>query len=145
MSLQWAWMNVQLADGDVLSIWSNIDAGSENAWATVMHADGSHSVAFAEPLASGISEYWHSDRSGHRYHTRWSVRIPDLALDLDVHTQQKNAEIYSETPIPGSCYEGPSTVTGTRHGEPIHGICFVEITGAWNEHCERARATSVEA
>ncbi|MFV0363008.1 MAG: lipocalin family protein [Suipraeoptans sp.] len=135
MSLKWVWMCFELSNKDIISVWTNASGDVENSWATIMHPDGTQTVTYANPLSKGIKEYWRSEASGNCYPVRWNVELPDLDSQFDVVTYPINQEMYSKMQIPGSCYEGISTVKGTYKGQPVSGHTFVEIIGKWEEAC----------
>ncbi|MEC0232799.1 lipocalin family protein [Paenibacillus kribbensis] len=141
LSLKWGWMCYNLDNGDIISVWTNTFANHENSWATIMHPDGTQTVTYAKPLSQGIKKYWRSEASGKKYPVEWKVELPDINSEFEVSTFPVNQEMVSPMPVPGSCFEGISTVKGTYKGEKIEGYCFVEITGRWEEECERANAT----
>jgi predicted secreted hydrolase len=129
--LKWSWMDINLENGDAVSLWSGptVVGGEERAWATVLHADGSQTVAAVEP-GLGADDYWQSDESGARYPTRWTVRIPALDAVLQVVPRPRRQEIVSKVPLLNK-YEGASEMTGTWRGEPAKGFGYVELVGIW--------------
>lgn len=129
--LKWSWMDINLENGDAISLWSGpaTVGGEERAWATVLHADGSQTVAAAEP-GLGADDYWESEESGARYPTRWTVRIPALDALLSVVPRPRKQEIVSKVPLLHK-YEGASEMTGTWRGEPAKGFGYVELVGIW--------------
>ncbi len=144
MNLKWAWMDIRLDNGDIISVWTNGDDKTENSWATIMKPDGSHTVTYADTLSDGVEEYWRSERTGRCWPTKWTVTLPDLDTKLTVSSNPYGQEIYSEGEVPGSCYEGASKVEGTYRGTPASGHCYVEITGRWEKDCLRVNATEVK-
>jgi len=71
-----------------------------------------------------------SEKSGNRYPTRWSVRIPLLKAVLNVVPAPRQQEIVSVIPVLTK-YEGASAVTGTVDGKPVKGFGYVEQYGSW--------------
>ena len=130
----WSWMDLNLDNGDFISLWdmNNFDTGVNNAWATVLHPDGTQSVCCVERLAVSASEYWSSDKSGQNYPTHYTVRIPELGAELEVSCRIKEQEIVSQMPFLHK-YEGASTITGTYKGERVTGYCYVELLGDWTD------------
>lgn len=144
-SLAWIWMCIKLKSGDVVSVWSNPVDGVENSFATIKHPDGTHTVTYAgKPVSDGITEYWHSNKSGKNWPVGWVVELPEFDAEFRVNTFPYNQEMYSEMKTPGSCYEGISKVSGKYKGEEVDARCFVEITGDWSEHCIKAAAREVK-
>jgi predicted secreted hydrolase len=127
----WSWMGLRLDNGDSLSLWSAFDdsIGKDRAWATVLHPDGSQTVAAVEP-SLGAADEWTSEESGNTYPTRWSVSIPALDIQLAVVPAPRRQEIISVVPFLTK-YEGASTVSGSYGGKPVQGYGYVELVGAW--------------
>ncbi|OOM73668.1 hydroxyneurosporene synthase (CrtC) [Clostridium puniceum] len=128
----WSWMDINLDNGDKISLWDTVDHsnGNENAWATILHPDGSQSVVSVEPLSVGESNYWLSTKSGQRYPTHWIVKIPSLDACLEVTPVPREQELIAELEIFNK-YEGASTVKGTYKGKETTGYCYVELVGSW--------------
>ena len=129
--LKWSWMDINLDTGDVISLWSGADkiGGKERAWATILHVDGSQSVAAIDPTL-GATDYWRSEQSGAYYPTRWTVTIPALDAVLEVLPQPRYQEIVSKQPLLHK-YEGASQITGRWLGQDVTGFGYVELVGVW--------------
>lgn len=128
---RWSWMDINLDNGDAVSLWSApaTPGGEERAWATILHADGSQTVAAAEP-GLDARDIWHSDKSGARYPTRWTVRIPAMDAELEVMPSPREQEFVSQVPALNK-YEGASRMTGQWRGKPVTGFGYVELVGKW--------------
>jgi predicted secreted hydrolase len=129
--MKWSWIGANLDNGDAVSLWSAFDGsiGRDRAWATVLHHDGSQTVAAVEP-SLGATDEWTSAQSGNRYPTRWAVRIPALNMNLSVVPAPLRQEIVSVLPFLTK-YEGASRVSGAYGGKPVKGFGYVELVGAW--------------
>jgi predicted secreted hydrolase len=129
--MRWSWMGLRLDNGDSISLWSAFDSaiGKERAWATVLHKDGSQTVAAVEP-SLGATDKWTSKESGNTYPTRWSVTIPALNIRLAVTPAPRRQEIISVVPFLTK-YEGAATASGSAGGKPIKGYGYVELVGVW--------------
>lgn len=119
----WTWMDLNLSDGDKVSLWDQ-RAATRNAFATILSPDGTHTVATAA-TAYDPSTLWASPASGNRYATRWTVTIPSRHARLTVTVTAKDQELMA--PVPR--YEGSATVTGTYGGHAVHGYTYVEAFG----------------
>lgn len=130
-TFRWSWMDINLDNGDAVSLWSGPATlgGEERAWATILHADGSQTVAAAE-AGLGAREIWHSEKSGCRYPTRWTVRIPAMDAELEVVPSPREQEFVSQVTELNK-YEGASTMAGTWRGKPARGFGYVELVGVW--------------
>lgn len=131
---RWSWMNIQLDNGDVISLWDmlNFTTGLDQAWRTVEHSDGTQSTVCMQLLKESEREFWTSEKSGQTYPTRWTVRFPDLDAELDVRPVIRESEIVSDMQMLNK-YEGASRVEGIYKGKPTKGYCFVELLGDWSK------------
>jgi len=129
----WTWMDINLDNGDIISLWDmhNITRNYNYAWGTLMHPDGTQSVAQMGLLKENTSEFWHSPVSGNNYPTRFHIVMKDIATDLDVRVKVKESEIVSQVPFLTK-YEGACSVEGTYLGKPASGHCLVEMLGIWS-------------
>ena len=123
----WGWMDLNLSNGEFLSLWFLPYEKGEVAWATVLHEDGSQSVLYVEPMLKNASDYWTSELSGISYPTRWVINMPDTDAKLEVVSDPQNQEVFSEEVPSLTHYEGASIITGTYKGENVHGKCYVEL------------------
>lgn len=130
-TLKWSWMDINLETGDAISVWSapSTVGGKERAWATILHADGTQTVASVEP-GLGATNFWTSERSCSRYPTRWTVRIPAYEAVIDVTPSPREQEIVSIEPRFNK-YEGASIMVGMWRGKPVKGFGYVELVGVW--------------
>lgn len=129
-AMRWTWMNLSLPNGDKIAIWDAISSATENAWATVLHPDGSYDVTAVTPLATGASGYWTSPVSGAIYPTCWQVTIPSLNTRLKVNlTGTDDQEIVNS--LIGPRLEGTAAFTGTYQGKSVTGQNYVEMVGHW--------------
>ncbi|WP_373845152.1 lipocalin family protein [Clostridium sp.] len=146
LSGHWCWMDLNLDNGDKISLWSSVDhlTGSENAWATILHPDGSQTLTAIEPLSLSESDYWLSTKSGQNYPTHWIVKIPELDACLEVTPSPREQELITNFDLLSkreqeliakadflNTYEGASSVKGTYRGKETTGYCYVELVGLW--------------
>ena len=131
---RWSWMNLNLDNGDVVSLWDmlNFTTGLDQAWGTIQHPDGSQSTVKMELLKKDERDFWRSDKSNQNYPTRWTIRFPEIDAELDILPVVKESEIVSQMPFLNK-YEGASKISGTWKGQPIGGFCFVELLGDWTD------------
>ena len=123
----WGWMDLNLDNGDFLSLWFLPYEEKEVAWATVLHPNGSQSVFYVEPMLNTASNYWTSELSGISYPTRWIVSIPEIDAKMEVVSDPQNQEFFSEQVSSLTHYEGASRISGTYHGKVVNGHCYVEL------------------
>lgn len=124
---RWTWMNLSMPSGDKIAVWDSVLGGkTENAWATVLHPDGSHLVT-VKPLADDADQPWTSPASGNTYPTRWHLDIPALNAQLTVHV---TGPVEQEAQIP-TRYEATAAFAGTYEGKEVTGENYVEMVGNW--------------
>jgi len=122
----WDWFALQLDDGREL-VYARLRAadGRSAALNMVIASDGStRTLAPAEFTLEALGE-WQSPRSGGRYPAAWRLRIPSLALDLNITPYLADQELALTTVY----WEGAVKITGTNGGAPISGSGYVELTG----------------
>ena len=117
----WTWMDLNLSNGDRLSLWDTIDT-SELAWATVLHPDGSQTIVEVTPVAEGASDVWTSPATGNHYPTHWAITIPSLNASLSVTAVTEEQEFLAPPR-----YEGSATVSGVYQGNDVTGYTYVEL------------------
>jgi len=117
----WTWMDLNLSNGDRLSLWDTIDI-TELAWATVLHPDGSQTIVEVTPVAEGASDVWTSPATGLHYPTHWTITIPSLDASLSVTTVTEEQEFLTPPR-----YEGSATVSGVYQGNEVTGYTYVEL------------------
>jgi predicted secreted hydrolase len=128
---KWTWMAIQLRNGDTINLWDLFDKQGEQAWATVLHPDGSESVVSVDPLAKDATNFETSPTTGQRYAGKWTVKIPSLRLELVVTASPVLQEIQAGDPLTPGLNEAAASVTGTYQGKPITGKAYVEQFGIW--------------
>jgi predicted secreted hydrolase len=128
-SMRWTWMPIRLPNGDKLLVWDSVNSKGENAWATVMHANGSYELAAVEPLAEGAHRIWTSPTSGNAYPTRWSIVIPSINTHLSVRVTGTDAQEF--TGAAGARYDATSVYSGTYEGKKVSGVTYSEMVGHW--------------
>jgi predicted secreted hydrolase/threonine/homoserine/homoserine lactone efflux protein len=124
----WDWFSIQLKDGNELMVFQirrengSIDPFSSGTWIT---ADGSTIHLEKDDFEITALDIWKSPTSDVVYPSRWSLRVPKLALELDIHPLIPNQELN----LTYQYWEGAADITGGRNGEPVSGTGFVELTG----------------
>ncbi len=129
---RWTWMDLNLDNGDTISLWDMTDykTNTTKAWATILHADDSQEVVEIEPIIKGAGDYWRSPVSKNNYPTSFVVRIPAKQAELKVVTDLQEQEIYSKMPL-FTKYESGNRITGVYEGKETTGYCYVEHLGKW--------------
>lgn len=127
-TIHWYWMDLNMDNGDKLSLWCVEIAKITRAWATVLHADGTNKVVDVTPFTQFKAKKWYSQASGQNYPIEFTVEIKDLDAKLYVAPYPVELEIVSEHI---SKYEAASQVKGTYLGKPATGFCYVELVGGF--------------
>jgi predicted secreted hydrolase len=71
-----------------------------------------------------VLDRWTSPRGG-RYPARWRLRVPSLALDLEVEPVIAEQELATDPRY----WEGAVDARGKREGESVAGRGYVELVG----------------
>ena len=123
----WDWFALQMNDGSALMFYAlrkrsgERDAHSAGTW---LAPDGRTLALSNDDVQIDSTAEWTSPR-GTRYPARWHVRVPKLALDVDIQPRLANQELNTSTRY----WEGASLVKGTRASKAIEGKAYVELEG----------------
>jgi predicted secreted hydrolase len=124
----WDWFSLQLSDGwDVMLYRLRRKDGTADpaSSGTLIGPSGeTRPLSLADFTIEDIGE-WRSPRSGARYPERWRLRIPSEDLDLEVRPLLADQEL----DVSFRYWEGAVGLQGTRHGRPVQGRGYVELTG----------------
>jgi predicted secreted hydrolase len=124
----WDWFSLQLDDGTELMLFQirRKDGSLESVSSgTLIEADGMPSPLTATEFTIEVSSTWRSPETGAAYPSAWVVRLPRLALELNVRPFLEDQEMRVSFPY----WEGAVTLDGARQGRPLQGRGFVELTG----------------
>jgi geranylgeranyl pyrophosphate synthase/predicted secreted hydrolase len=127
--ISWNWASAQLDDGSEITAFALTDRHSKETvgpWGVVIAPDGTFKAAPNVTFAAG--EKWSSTRTFFEYPVSWKVEIPDeqisLTLEAELHDQEFMTVISK-----AAFWEGRMRVTGTKAGQPVKGLGYVEISG----------------
>ena len=123
----WDWFALQLSDGREIMYYHlrpRDGAGNGFALGTLVGADGIYSGLNATDVRVEVLDNWESPLGG-AYPSRWRLRIPKQALDLEIRPYISAQEL--DTLI--RYWEGAVSVEGTADGRPVGGSGYVELTG----------------
>jgi predicted secreted hydrolase len=130
---RWTWMAIQLPKGESIDLWDLFSTQGEQHWATVLHRNGSESIASVSPLAKHATDFATSPTTGQRYAGKWTVEIPSLKTNFTVTATPPLQEIQAHVPFSPGINEAASTVTGIYQGKRTTGQAFVEQLGIWSK------------
>jgi predicted secreted hydrolase len=124
----WNWFALQLSDGTDLTLYQiRLKDGAIDRYST-----GKLISPIGEEVELGVddfelvpTEYWTSPRDLARYPIGWRLRIPKLQIDLEITTPVPEQEL----DLAVTYWEGAIRVNGTREGNSVHGVGYMELTG----------------
>lgn len=123
----WDWFALQLDDGSALMFYSLRDTNGardlHSAGTWVDSTGRTHALSNTD-VEITVVDHWDSPRGG-RYPSRWRVRVPSLALDVDVRPVMANQELGTSPRY----WEGAVDVSGARAAGKVAGRGYVELVG----------------
>jgi predicted secreted hydrolase len=127
----WDWFGLQLADGSALMFYALRDRDGRpdpHSAGTFVASNGEvRSLSYREVFIAATGTWRTAD--GVRYPSGWQIRVPALALELQVRPVLADQELRT-TP---RYWEGAVDVKGERVQQPIGGRGYVELTGYGGE------------
>lgn len=123
----WDWFGLQLTGGTDLMFYAmrNRDGSRDPASAgTWVGQDGRAQGLASHDVELDVLQHWSSPR-GDRYPSRWHLRVPEKALDIDIVPVVAD-QLLGTLP---SYWEGAVDVRGTLAGRAIGGRGYVELVG----------------
>jgi predicted secreted hydrolase len=129
----WDWLAMQLSDRTELMLYhfrrkdGSVDAFSSG---TYIDAAGKTTHLTAKDFrldAAGAS--WKSPTTGANYPIDWKMEIPQLAITLEAKTPLAAQELTGQSKLSPNYWEGAITLTGSRNGEALSGVGYLELTG----------------
>jgi len=124
----WDWFALQLSDGRDLMFYRlrRRDAAADPFSAgTLIAQDGSRKVLSPADVRIDALDFWTSGESGVRYPSRWRLRVPAEALDLEIVPRVADQELRASVRY----WEGAVSVAGASRGSAIEGEGYVELAG----------------
>jgi predicted secreted hydrolase len=124
----WDWFSIQLKDGSELMVFQmrnedgSIDPFSSGTW---IAQDGSTRHLEKGDFEIVVKDTWKSPTSGVVYPSRWTVRVPELDLELELRPVMADQEL----DLTYQYWEGAVDITGRKAGEQVAGAGYVELTG----------------
>ena len=123
----WDWFALQLDDGTTLMFYAlrrrdgSRDPHSAGTWVA---SPGEVRALASAAVDIDAIRHWRS-ADGVRYPSAWRLRVPSLALDVEVHPVLADQELK----VSPRYFEGAVDASGTRAGRPLHGRGYVELVG----------------
>jgi predicted secreted hydrolase len=128
----WDWFSIQLDDGtDMMVFQLRRTDGTHDPHSSGTLVDASGAATPLRPDAFDLRPLaqWRSPHSGGNYPVAWRVTVPGRALDLAVRPVVDDQELRLRDSSGVIYWEGAVVVTGTRHGRPVRGHGYLELTG----------------
>ena len=124
----WDWFALQLSDGRELMFYQmRRRDGSADPFSSgvLVQAEGASRRLALQEVELRVAGHWQSPRSGARYPSRWTIRIPAEELELEVVPHLAGQEL----DLAVRYWEGAVQVRGNAQGRPVTGQGYVELTG----------------
>jgi len=127
----WDWFAVNLADGSDLTLSFVRDrTGTDSlVYGTYVAADGSTIHLPADAFHVTVTGHWTSPKTGAVYPAGWHVDVPGQGLAIDLAPTVAGQELDTRRTTGVVYWEGSQVVHATRHGTPLGGEAYVELTG----------------
>ena len=128
----WDWFSIQLSNHTELMLYllrQGKGGNSEASSGTFIGTSGETRHLSREDFDVEVLKQWESPQTEAVYPSRWRIRVPSLALEVEVVPNMKDQELITEESTGVTYWEGSVSVRGTRDDEPITGIGYVELTG----------------
>lgn len=126
----WDWFSIQLDDGsDLMLNYLRDDADRVvGVWGSYVDPAGLVRPLGPEDFAIRPTGSWTSPLSGGVYPMGWRVTLRDPSYDLSLRPVLEDQELAGQGNAP-TYWEGAVEIGGTRAGQPVGGLGYVELTG----------------
>jgi predicted secreted hydrolase len=129
----WDWLSLQLADNSELMLYRlRRKDGSVDPYSSATYVDAqgrSRYLTSREFTMRPSGAQWTSTASHATYPVQWHVSVPSLGLELEITTPLQSQELASRDRNLPTYWEGTIDIAGTRGGNSISGIGYLEMTG----------------
>lgn len=127
----WDWLSLQLDDSSEVMLYRlRHREGSVDRYSSGTYIDAQGNPTFLtlnDFSMTPVGRTWTSPQTKGVYPIQWHVAIPRLELDADITTPLPDQELPSS--FGPSYWEGAIDVNGTRSGNRLHGVGYLEMTG----------------
>jgi len=131
--LGWDWLAIQLSDRTELMLYHfrRKDGGVDSySSGTYIDAQGKATHLRAADFSLDASgESWKSPTTKATYPIGWNIRVPQLAIGLEVKAPLPSQELTGQSRLSPSYWEGAITLSGTRGTQALGGVGYLELTG----------------
>lgn len=127
--LAWNWLSAQLDDGTQLSAYTLADAATgQQLYQRVVLIDRDGRPKTLDDFTLVAAAPWRSMRTFNDYPTKWQLEVPSEKLSLTVEASFPDQEFITVLSHP-AFWEGRTKVHGTRAGQSVTGLGYVERSG----------------
>ena len=128
----WDWFSLQFDDGTELMLYQmRLDDGSidPHSSGSFIETDGSVRPLTRGEFAIDPVGRWRSPRSDATYPMGWDIAVPSLGIRARVDPELRDQELVTTSSTGVTYWEGAVRASGSRHGNPLDGLGYVEMTG----------------
>jgi predicted secreted hydrolase len=127
----WDWFSLHLDDQTelMLTFTRAPDGSPALAFGTHVEPDGSARDLEASAFAVVPTGSWTSPHTGATYPSGWQVSVPECGLELAFQPTVLDQELLTNETTGITYWEGQIEARGTRRGEPVTGLGYVELVG----------------
>lgn len=125
----WEWFSLLLDDGTALLLYqprNQLTRRVERPFAVAYGDFGWRKLSGA--FTARPVHIHRSPVTGHRYPTVWSIKVPELDLDLTLGALTEAGEVPVYGPMDCN-WQTPAEVAGSRAGRPVSGEAWLELNG----------------
>ena len=124
----WDWFSLQLSDGREVMLFQirRADGTLEPvSGGTLVGADGTTRRLMAGDVQIDVLDHWHSPASGANYPSRWRLRVPSAAIDIEATPWLPDQEMR----LSFLYWEGAVRLQGSSQSTNVTGNGYIEMTG----------------
>ncbi len=127
----WDWFAVNLDDRTdlTLSLVRAADGSYPLVYGTLVRPDGRVEHLPASAFSVTASKTWTSPRTGAAYPAAWQISLPADGLDIELAPTVPAQELDTRATTGVTYWEGSQRLRASRHGAPLGGEAYVELTG----------------
>ena len=124
----WDWIALQFSDGSEMMLYRlrRRDGGASRfSKAALIQPDGTRIAIAARDFELLPQRWWTSPKTGTQYPVAWSLRVPSLALELDIEPTIDDQEL----DLSVRYWEGAITASGHVGQQPLEAQGYLELAG----------------
>ena len=134
-TLGWDWFSIQLDDESNIMLFQLRDkSGNATFFSGTVDQKGQKPIQLKSgDFTLSPSQTWKSKNSGGIYPISWDIKIPPLAISLNVKSAIPNQEFVSRSSLGINYWEGLIEVSGIKNDTEVSGLGYLEMTGYGGE------------